>query len=155
MRSLLLEILYEWSKIPYQKWFKKEEPWDISVSQLLKFPKASLGFHLGSFLLQHDFSPQPKLENHDVFHVLTKTGITVPEEISMQYYLLGNGKKSAYLFTVILVGTLVYPDKLKMFSNAFKKGRNAYAFHQLDFKKLLHQSINTIRTTFLIATICK
>ncbi len=155
MRSVLLEILYEWSKIPYQKWFKKEDPWDIPISQLLRYPQTTLGFHLGSFLLQHDFTPQPKLENHDVFHVLTKTGITVPEEISMQYYLLGNGKKSAYLYTVILIGTLFYPDKFGLFKKAFKKGRNAYSFHQLDFKKLLDQSLDTIRTTFLISTPCK
>jgi len=62
MRALLLEILYEWSKVPYQKWFKKETPWELSVSQLLMYPENSLGFHLGSFLLQHDFTPQPKLD---------------------------------------------------------------------------------------------
>jgi len=155
MRALLLEILYEWSKIPYQKWFKKDTPWDLSISQLLMYPKNSLGFHLGSFLLQHDFTPQPKLENHDVFHVLTKTGITVPDEISMQYYLLGNGKRSAYLYMVIIIGTLLYPDKFSTFRIAFRNGRKAYAFHQLDFKKLLHQSLATIQTTFLIATPCK
>ncbi|MDH7444996.1 Coq4 family protein [Aquimarina sp. 2201CG14-23] len=150
MRSILLEFLYECSKIPYQKWFKKEEPWDISISQLLKHPKSSLGFHLGTFLLQHDFTPQPKLENHDVFHVLTKTGITVPEEISMQYYLMGNGKRSIYLYTVIFIGTLLYPDKFRLFKTAYRKGRNALTFHQLDFKKLLNQSLDTIRITFLI-----
>ncbi|GAA4108124.1 hypothetical protein GCM10022393_03910 [Aquimarina addita] len=153
MRALLLEIIYEWSKIPYQKWFKKEESWDISMTQLLNYPPSSLGFHLGSFLLQHDFTPQPKLENHDVFHVLTKAGITVPEEISMQYFLLGNGKRSMYLMGVICIGTLLYPDKLAKFRAAFRKGRSAYTFHQLDFKKLLNQSLITIRTTFLIPSI--
>lgn len=155
MRALLLEILYEWSKVPYQKWFKKELPWDLSVSQLLMYPENSLGFHLGSFLLQHDFTPQPKLENHDVFHVLTKTGITVPDEISMQYYLLGNGKKSAYLYIVITIGTLLYPDKFSTFRTAYSNGRSAYTFYQLDFKKLLDQPLATIQTTFLIATLCK
>ncbi|WP_299610197.1 hypothetical protein [uncultured Aquimarina sp.] len=152
MRAILLETLYEWSKIPYQKWFKSEEPWDISVSQLLQYPKETLGFYLGAFLLKHDFSPQPKLENHDVFHVLTATGITVPEEIAMQYYLLGNGKKSAYLFTVILIGTILYPDKFNLFRNAFKKGKSAYSFYQLDFRKLLDTPLKTIQTTFLIST---
>ncbi|OED39315.1 hypothetical protein AB832_04170 [Flavobacteriaceae bacterium (ex Bugula neritina AB1)] len=150
MRGFLLEILYEWSKIPYQKWFKKGQPWNTTVSELLQHPKNSLGFHLGSFMLQHNFSPQPKLENHDVFHVLTKTGITVPEEISMQYYLLGNGKRSAYLFMVITIGTLLYPDKLRSFLSAWYKGKRAFAFYQLDYQKLLNQPLNIIRTTFLI-----
>lgn len=153
MRALLLETFYEWSKAPYQRWFKKEHPWDISVKQLVTYPKESLGFHLGSFLLQHDFTPQPKLENHDVFHVLTQIGITVPEEIAMQYYLLGNGKRSAYLYMVIFIGTLLYPDKLMFFIKAYQKGSTALTFYQLDFKKLLTQSVSTIRTTFLIKTI--
>ncbi len=150
MREILLEIVYEWSKIPYQKWFKKNKPWNTTASQLLQYPKNSLGFHLGRFLLQHNFSPQPKLENHDVFHVLTNTGITVPAEISMQYYLMGNGKRSLYMFMVITIGTLLYPDKLKLFIQAFNKGKQAFAFHQLDYQKLLNQSLDTIRTTFLI-----
>jgi len=104
---------------------------------------------LGTF--PYDFTPQPKLENHDVFHVLTKTGITVPDEIAMQYYLMGNGKRSMYLYMVILVGTLLYPDKFRLFKTAYKKGARAYSFYQLDFKKLLDQPLDTLRTTFLIA----
>ncbi|WP_103863774.1 Coq4 family protein [Aquimarina sp. I32.4] len=153
MRALLLEIIYEWSKKPYQKWFKKQPSWDIPVKTLIEYPKDSLGFHLGSFLLQHDFSPQPKLENHDVFHVLTNTGITVPEEIAMQYYLLGNGKYSTYLFSVIFLGTLLYPNKINLFKNAYQKGKAAYSFHQLDYKKLLHYPIQTLQTTFLISSL--
>ena len=153
MRALLLETFYEWSKVPYQRWFKNESPWDISIQQLLEHPEESLGFHLGTFLLQHDFTPQPKLENHDVFHVLTRIGITVPEEIAMQFYLLGNGKRSTYLFMVIFVGTILYPDKYALFIKAYKKGKQALTFHQLDFKKLLITPIQGIRTTFLIATL--
>ncbi|MEM7382351.1 MAG: hypothetical protein AAF361_14305 [Bacteroidota bacterium] len=100
--------------------------------------------------MQHSFDIQPKLENHDVFHVLTQTGTSVPEEISMQYYLLGNGKRSLYLFTVICLGTLLYPDELPRFFRAFKRGRAALAFHHLDFSKLLEQPISRIQKAFSI-----
>jgi ubiquinone biosynthesis protein Coq4 len=153
MRVYILETIYELSKKPYQKWFKKQPSWDISVKTLIKYPKGSLGFHLGSFLLQHDFSPQPKLENHDVFHVLTSIGISVPEEIAMQYYLLGNGKRTIYLISVILLGTLLYPDKIKLFKKAYQKGKTAYSFYQLDYKKLLHKPVQTLKTTFLISSL--
>lgn len=153
MRALILEMIYNWSKKPYQKWFKKQAAWDISVQTLIQFPKESLGFHLGGFLLMHNFSPQPKLENHDVFHVLTNTGISVPEEISMQYYLLGNGKRTLYLIFVIFIGTLFYPDKINIFKKAYSKGKSAYPFYNLDYKKLLHQPIHKLQTTFLISSI--
>ena len=150
MRAIILETLYEWSKIPYQKYFKKNDAWEVSLSDLVQYPEYSLGFHLASFLLKHSFEIQPKLESHDVFHVLTGTGISVPEEVSMQFFLLGNGKRSIYLFMVVLLGTLLYPDYLKRFLTAFRKGRKADAFHHLDFSKLLYQPINRIQTAFVI-----
>ncbi len=153
MRAFILETIYEWSKKPYQKWFKKNQAWDIPVKKLIVYPKESLGFHLGCFLLKYDFNPQPKLEDHDVIHVLTDIGITVPEEIAMQYYLLGNGKRSMYLIAVILLGTFLFPDKIKFFRKAYKKGKAAYPFYQLDYKKLLHQPLQKIQNTFLITSL--
>ncbi len=153
MRAFFIETLYEWTKKPYQKWFKKDLPWNLSVKELIQYPKESLGFHLGCFLLRHDFSPQPKLENHDVFHVLTNTGITVYEEIAMQYYLFGNGKRSAYLLFVLLIGTALYPDKIKFFIHAYRKGKKALPFYQLAYQKLLYQSLSSLQKTFLITSI--
>lgn len=151
MRALLLEKLYDWSKIPYQKFLKKNDAWNIEVSKLLRYPKDSLGQGLGLFITKHNFELQDKLESHDVYHVLTNTGITVPEEVSMQFYLLGNGKRSLYLFSVVLLGLLLYPDYFKTFKNTYNRGKKALQFHQLDFLKMLHLPIQKIKTTFLIS----
>ncbi|MGJ8659438.1 MAG: hypothetical protein ACSHWV_06265 [Cellulophaga fucicola] len=151
MRALLLEKLYDWSKIPYQKFLKKNDAWNIEVSKLLRYPKDSLGQGLGLFITMHNFELQDKLESHDVYHVLTNTGITVPEEVSMQFYLLGNGKRSLYLFSVVLLGLLLYPDYFKTFKNTYNRGKKALQFHQLDFLKMLHLPIQKIKTTFLIS----
>ncbi len=150
MRALILETLYEWSKVPYQKFWKRTDPWNISASDFLKYPVNSLGFQLGCFLLKHSFEIQPKLENHDVYHVLTGTGISVPEEVSMQYYLMGNGKRSLYLYAVIALGTVLYPDEFGRFRKSYQRGRSALTFHQLDFLKLLKQPMDTLKTAFLI-----
>jgi len=150
MRTILLETLYEWSKVPYQKFIKKKEPWAIGLPQLMQYSHTSLGFHLASFLLKHNFEIQPKLEDHDVFHVLTGTGTSVPEEISMQYYLWGNGKRSLYQYAVITIGTILYPDYIRLFIKAHKKGKKALIFHHLDFFKLLSFPIAQIKSTFLI-----
>lgn len=149
MRALVLEKLYEWSLIPYQS-FKKNEAWNLGIEELLQYSNDSLGFHIGYFLLSNNFELQQKLESHDVFHVLTKTGITVSEEISMQFYLLGNGKRSLYLFAVIFLGTILFPDYLKMFRYKYQLGKASLPFHQLDFRKLLNQPLNRIKETFLI-----
>ena len=150
MKDLFVEKMYELSKKPYQKFFKKNKPWTISKKELLALPKESLGFHLGCFLIKYNFDIQAKLEDHDVMHVLTNTGISVKEEIGMQYYLFGNGKRSLYLYMVIFSGTCFYPTQLKYFINEYKRGKNAHKFFYLDYSKLLHMPITRIQNNFNI-----
>jgi len=150
MRALFIEKMYEWSKKPYQKYFKKNEPWNVTPQQLMLYPQDSLGFHLACFLMKYNFEMQPKLEEHDVIHVLTDTGVLVIDEIGMQYFLLGNGKKSLYLMMVLVTGTFFYPNRLKTFYKFYKRGQNAYEFHNLNFQKMLYQPIKEIQFTFNI-----
>jgi len=153
MRRLILERLYEWSLAPYRKWFKTNTPWELPATTLLQYPSESLGFHLGCFLITYDFSPQPQLEDHDVFHTLTQSGITVPEEIAMQFYLLGNGKRSIYLFIVIILGGLLFPDHYRRFREGYRKGKQAHRFYHLDFLQLLDHPLHELKTTFNIQNV--
>ncbi|RZS91904.1 ubiquinone biosynthesis protein COQ4 [Aquimarina brevivitae] len=153
IRVFIIESLYELGKMPYQRLCKHKTPWDISIAQLLQYPKTSLGFHLGSFLLQHNFESQPQLEDHDVFHVLTNIGITVKEEIAMQYYLLGNGKRSLFMIGTLFIGTFFYPVQWKFFRQAYQKGKKALPFYHLPYKKLLNINITKLQSTFLIQSL--
>ena len=150
MKSLIFEKMYEITKKPYQKWFKKNEPWNISIPELLHYPEESLGFHLGQFLNSNNFEMQPKLEDHDVIHVLTGISTNVEEEIDMQFYLMGNGKRSLYMFMVILSGTLFFPFGFKLFMEFYRRGKAAHHFHDLHFYNMLAQPIAKIRQTFSI-----
>ena len=150
MRDLFIEKMYEISKKPYQRFFKKGKAWDINVNQLIQLPSDSLGFHLGCFLLKYNFEIQPKLEDHDIIHVLTNTGISVVEEIGMQYYLLGNGKRSLYLWMVILSGTLFYPTRFSYFKQQYKRGKAAHEFYGLDFLNMLSVPLTHIQKNFNI-----
>lgn len=150
MKDYLIEKMYELSRKPYQKYFKKSTPWQIDKDELLQYPKDSLGFGLGNFLDKNHFDIQPKLEDHDIIHVLTNTGVSVAEEIGMQYYLLGNGKRSLYLYVVIFSGTPFYLSQIKYFFDQYKKGKQALPFHYLDFSKMLSISIQSIQKSFNI-----
>ena len=150
MRDLFIEKMYELSKKPYQKFFKKGKAWDVKVNQLIQLPNDSLGFHLGCFLLKYNFEIQPKLEDHDIIHVLTNTGISVVDEIAMQYYLYGNGKRSLYLMMVIISGTLFYPTRFSYFKQQYKRGKTAHEFYGLDFLNMLSVPLTHIQKTFNI-----
>ena len=151
MKDFIIEKIYKTIKKPYQMLFKKEtKAWDLSIKDFLEKPENSLGFHLGCFLLKHSFAIQPQLEEHDVYHVLTNTGITVKDEIAMQFYLFGNGKKSPFLFIVILTGILFYPFQINHFIKSYKKGKNAHQFYNLEFYKMLHIPLTELQFTFNI-----
>ncbi len=145
MKDFLIEKLYEISSKPYAKYCKRNQPWSISKDQMLRMDKESLGFALGYFLVKNGFEIQPKLEDHDVFHVLTNTGTSVYEEIGMQFYLLANGKRSLYLFLVIITGILFYPVKIKYFKLQYLRGKQALPFHDVVFLELLEKPLKTLR----------
>lgn len=150
MKDKLFETFYEMTKKPYQKYFKKSIPWNVKPDELIRYNEQSLGYHYGNFILKNNFQMQPKLEDHDVFHVLTNIGTTVSEEIAMQYFLFGNGKKSLYLVHVILSGTTFYPTHYKRFYECYHKGKKAHRLYDLDYQKLLLQPISVLKQTLNI-----
>lgn len=150
MKDYLIEKLYECTKVPYQKFFKRNKPWEVDKATLLNYPEGTLGNGLGNFLHTNHFDMQPKLEDHDIIHVLTNTGTSVTDEIGMQYYLLGNGKRSLYLFLVILSGTPFYPKQIGYFIEQYKRGKEAHPFYYLNFLNMLSLPVKTIQHIFNI-----
>jgi ubiquinone biosynthesis protein Coq4 len=112
IREKLLIKMFEFTKPYYVKYFKRHQnPWQQNIKTLKRFPSKTLGNALGNFLKKNDFELLPKLEAHDILHVLLNYQTTIEGEIKMQFFLLGNGKKSIYaLFTAIL-GIILIPEK--------------------------------------------
>ncbi|WP_053975792.1 Coq4 family protein [Mangrovimonas xylaniphaga] len=149
-RKQLIHWLFEISKTIYTRIFKHHEPWGITTNQLLQLPEASFGRHLGEFLNQHGFELIPKVERHDCYHVLTGYGITVENEIALQYLSFGNGKQSPYMYGAILLGTLILPDYLSYYLDSYTIGKKANTFHNLDFKKLLNIDLTILQGAFFL-----
>jgi hypothetical protein len=136
-RHALLTLLFEWTAAPYARWFKSGEPWGLSAVQLTCWPEGTLGCALGHYLLAQGFELLPRLEHHDVVHLLTGVGTTVPEEVELQWLLAGNGKRSAYLLGVLLLGTLLLPEHLGRFGAAWARGRRLPRLHGRDYRSML------------------
>jgi len=90
----------------------------------------------------------PKMENHDVHHLLTGCGTNFEDEIAMQFLLLGNGKLNAHLLAAVVLGSIILPEYYKMYRNAYQKGKNMRAFHHIDFESLLWQNFENIQDFF-------
>jgi ubiquinone biosynthesis protein Coq4 len=129
--------------------FKTGPSWQVHTKELLSYPEESLGFHLGCFLLQHQLEPQPRCEDHDIFHVLTDFQIDTAQEIAMQYWLWGNGKRSPFVLLAMLVGAVLYIDQHLVFTDAYLNGSASESIHQLDFKQYLSSPISLFKSTLV------
>jgi ubiquinone biosynthesis protein Coq4 len=159
-RKQLIIWLFNKSQILYTSLFKHHEAWNLSVNDLLEFPKNSIGYHLGIFLKQHNFELLPKVERHDAYHVVTGYGINVEDEIALQCLCFGNGKRSPYLYGAMILGTLILPDYYRYYYKSYRIGKQAHPFHHYDYKTLLTVSLAQFRTTIFykntpINTECK
>lgn len=141
----LFEISNEWYRSK-----KKKSAWPFTVEQLIQLPQNSIGNELGLFLSRNGFNLLAKSEQHDIFHILTGYNTSVPEEIAMQYYLYGNGKRSTYLYGVIIIGLFTYPDQWITFYRSYKKGGTALPFFHLNYLDLLSKDLNLHLTHFNI-----
>ena len=152
LRKQLISWMYDKSQKVYTQLFKKHEAWNISRKDLLKFPKETLGWHLGKFLLDNDFELISKVERHDAYHTLTGYSTAVEDEIALQYLCYGNGKRSPFLLGAIILGTLILPDYFNYYYRSYRIGKRANSFHQFDYKKLLMVNLDEFRKTIFSST---
>ncbi|MGB0870064.1 MAG: Coq4 family protein [Flavobacteriales bacterium] len=151
LRVKICDVLNKYSVNIYTSLFKqKEKEWDININKLQAFKPNSIGYKLFLFLRQEQFEIMPKHESHDVFHILGNYGTSKEEEIALQFFLFGNGKKSIYLFLSLIIGIVLFPEYVKMFKKAYHRGQQALPFYKIDFEKLLHYPIQNIQKLFMI-----
>ena len=145
-RVQFLLFIYNLTQNFYRKYFKKKKrQWQFNEKQLLEFQEDSLGRKLGEFYKKHGFTMIPKMENHDVHHLITGFGTNFEDEIGMQFLLLGNGKLNAHLLAAILLGVIILPEYSKMYYQCYKKGKSMRAFYHWDFEELLWQNFDHVK----------
>lgn len=141
LRDKIYLALFNLSENWYRNTFKKKvKAWKVSLEELKNYPKYQLGYKYYEFLTKNGVNILPKLESHDMLHVLTNTGTKVKDELALQYYMLGNGKRSIYQ-AFVLISSLFYLDRLPYFIKAFKNGKNSTPFHHLNFEEILNQPL--------------
>ena len=151
-RARLCGWLNEITKPAYTKWFKaKKNAWDITIEELEdNYQLNSLGNHLHKFLIDEGFNIMKKHESHDIFHLLTSYGTSKEDEIAMQCFLYGNGKRTLYTIFSILIGICILPEFYSLYYNAYKRGQSAFPLYKIDYKPLLHYPLQKLKWIFNI-----
>ena len=146
LRSCLLTSLVEKTKLVYIRLFnKKRKNWQISINELEKYPPQTLGKDLAIFLIKENFDLMPGLESHDVYHLILNYSTKVEDEAKMQFFLIGNGKKSLYAFGTSFLAFLTMPDQWLAFWKAYQQGQKAFKVHLWDFRFLLKEKTEDLR----------
>lgn len=145
-RDQFLIGMVDWTKPYYAKYFKSKcRPWSHTISSLKKLPANSLGRDLAQFLESNGLQLMPKLEDHDVLHVLLSYDTTVQDEARMQFFLLGNRKRSIYALVTALASLILIPEHLGSFFKAFSKGRRCRSIVSWKFEHLLAEPTLVLR----------
>ena len=97
------------------------------------------------FLDENGFEVNPKMESHDVFHVITGYGTEMHEEAAMQFFLIGNGKKSKLARISACVGFAVFPEYWRLYLASYRRGKATIHFSSWEFKELLYLDVNRFR----------
>ena len=119
--------------------------WNLTSDDFLKYDNDSLGNSLAQFYKKEKFEPIAKAERHDVFHVLLGYSTHVIDEAAMQFFLWGNGKPSFFTVGTCLITTILFPNQLDVFVESFKKGKQAIAIRDWNFKLLLNENMNDLQ----------
>ncbi len=148
LRGWIMAQLFRWSYPVYGIIFKRrQKAWSWTKEQLGDFRPGSLGKEVYHFLNSQGFEMLPKFEDHDTLHVLLGYSSHVVDEVRMQFCLLGNGKRSLYLYGVVCIGWLSFPECWRLFLEAFKRGRTLTPVHRWKFEHLLREPLFLLRNS--------
>ena len=140
IREKIPGLLVRLSIDTYRKIFKHNKTtWAIKYDDLAKMNSNTLGYELYQFLKMNQIQLLTQFETHDIFHIITGYTIHPVDEIRMQYFLLGNGKRSLFLIGTICLGTILLPEYFLSYHRAFQKGSNVLPIYNWQFEHLLNE----------------
>lgn len=146
LRSLILNWCYQKTYPLYGRLTHRGRPcWQVRQSALARMPPASLGAQLGYFLQSNQLQLMPGFENHDVFHTLLDYDTSAPQEVALQWCLIGNGKRSGYAIITALIGLLFFPEHWGQMRTAYQRGKQMRRFHHWYFEYLLSENLQELK----------
>lgn len=147
IRAFLLGKIALPSVLIYRSLFKHHKTaWNETTHTLSRYPKESIGHSLATFLQQNKLDLEPKMENHDVFHVVLGYNTSLPEEAALHFFLIGNGKPSHYPFIAALVGFMFFPEHYDLYIDAYHRGKRSKPFVKRHAREWLIEDLIQFRT---------
>lgn len=124
-----------------------DKNWGLSTAELLKYPEGSLGKALGDFLKLHEVEILTGAEYHDIHHILFDFSISFKDEVALQFFLHGNGKKSIASVSTRIGAWFLLPTEWKYLKASYERGKKCKDVSKLNFKNMLHDDFSQVKAS--------
>lgn len=145
LRKRFLVYLAHEVALPYFKLIRRGYQFPYSIKELKHLPQDSVGQALYTFFYSNDLEMLPHYEKHDVKHVVLGYPPTEEGEVSLQCFMLANGRITAPVIFSVLIGITIMPERLSQFIKAWKRGRRTPSLSKLDWFALIPQPLTEVR----------
>lgn len=149
IRTSILVFLTHKIGLPYFKLFRKPINFPFTIQELAHFNKESIGYKLYQFLTHNNLALLPYYERHDIKHVVLNYPPTEVGEVSLQCFMLANGRITFPIILTVLFGCCTMPEYYATFLKAFKRGYACPSLHNVDWILLLNENLTTIQYNLL------
>lgn len=151
-RKRLLVYLAHEVALPYFKLVRKGYKFPYSIKDLQHFKAGTVGRELYSFFFKNDLEMLPHYEKHDVKHVVLGYPPTEVGEVSLQCFMLANGRISVPVIFSVAIGIIIMPEHFIAFRKAWKRGRRTPCLNKLDWFSLVPMPLSEARKQIFSVT---
>lgn len=144
LRKRLLVFLAHRVALPYFKLIRKDNHFPYTVSQLAAYANGTVGRELYLFFLHHNLAMLPHYEKHDIKHVVLGYPPTEEGEVSLQCFMLANGRITLPVLFSVAIGLIIMPERWSVFRGAWIKGRQTPSLKRMDWFSLIPQPLSKV-----------
>jgi ubiquinone biosynthesis protein Coq4 len=132
-RSNVLVLLTHTIALPILKVVRRKKKFPYSMEQLSALPYETVGNELWQLLNANSIRLLPYYERHDIKHVVLNYPFTDEGEVSLQFFMLANGRVSFPVLATVLYGLLTMPEYYSSFKKAWKRGKQVKSLEKMDW----------------------
>lgn len=145
LRSNILVLLTHTIALPILKIVRKKKKFPYSMEQLSALPFETVGNELWQLLNAENLRLLPYYERHDIKHVVLDYPFTDEGEVSLQFFMLANGRVSFPVLATVLYGLMTMPEYYSSFRRAYQRGKEANDLSSIDWFTIMQQPLVEVR----------
>ncbi len=138
LRESIINFFAKYVLFNLAKIFQKKSTEDITIKELYKLPKNTLGYKLAENMNQQNFEFIKGFESHDFKHLLYDYKTDVLGEIRLVYFEYFAGNRSLTTYLVLIFGIILMPDSWKYIKIEKEKAKLYRPVYEINFYKMIH-----------------